>query len=111
MTLNMPDIRPQHIMQIRDDYAVSRIAFGGAFQQIISKGTKIAPVRYEVSWRHLSQADKEILVAFFEARQGLMPFAFTPEDGGGDVEVICHNWHITSAGAGTWHMTASLSAH
>tara|TARA_Y100001963_G_scaffold146299_1_gene221057 strand:+ start:1777 stop:2124 length:348 start_codon:yes stop_codon:yes gene_type:complete len=90
----LPSVTPTYGAQKRSSPKISSTQFMDGYMHRIKFGMNIDPKEWNLSWINISEADADILTAFFEARASDgASFSWEPPDSSGtSYKFICGSW-------------------
>ena len=73
---------------------VRRVTFGDGYEQRVTFGLNPDPKEWTLSFANRTDAERENIVSFLEARGGVESFDWTPPRGSAG-KYICEEWQVT----------------
>lgn len=72
--------------------AVRRVQFGDGFEQRVTFGINQDPKAWDLRWSALSSSDADAIEAFFDARNGVEAFDWSPIGDSSTYKWVCREW-------------------
>lgn len=104
-----PPVAPSPDLGFAVEPRVLVTRFGDGYSQRAADGLNTMRRRYEsLRWENVSQAEAAAMIAFFEARQGVEAFLWTPPDTGVQAKYRATRWAQSRRTAASFVVTASF---
>lgn len=100
-------IAPDFSAQLTEQPRVLRAQFGDGYEQRVGDGINIRPARWALRFSARSTAERDALLAFFRADNGITAFDWTPP-GGVAGKFVCREWNLTLDNAAVSTITATF---
>jgi phage-related protein len=99
---------PDFASQLTESPRVLEAQFGDAYMQRIGDGINIRPQVWQLKFSVRTNAERDTILAFLRAENGITSFDWTPP-GGTAGKYICKEWNYTPDSAATNTITATFS--
>lgn len=99
-----PDFNSSESSQPR----VLEAKFGDGYSQRVGDGINIRPREWALSFTNRTTAEKDTIVNFLVARNGIESFDWTPPSGATG-KFLCRSWQVTPVNATMWTIQATFT--
>lgn len=82
--------------------------FGDGYEQRVGDGVNIRPASWPLKFAMRDDTERDGILAFLEARNGVEAFDWTPPFGGASIRVVCRAWDWTPEKANLNTITAQF---
>lgn len=86
------DVTPDFGAQRNSQPRVTNVSFGDGYQQRVAFGINTNPKVWNLKWSAISNAAADAIEAFFEARNAVQSFDWTPLNSATSYKWICRQW-------------------
>lgn len=102
-----PDPAPSPGTSFTPKIKVRAAEFGDGYSQIMPDGINNIREQLDLSWDALTEAQRDTIIAFFNAHKGSTPFWYQPVGQSAPMKWTCAEWSSTIPD-GTWQVKAKL---
>lgn len=100
-------VTPDFGVSLTEEPRVLRSRFGDGYEQRVGDGINIRPQVWSLRWSVRTASERDTILAFLRAENGITPFDWTPP-GGTAGKYVCDSWTYTPENAVSNTITATF---
>ena len=100
-------IAPSFSSSVAEQPRVLMSKFGDGYEQRIGDGINIRPQEWSLTFANRTNAERDAILAFLRAENGVTSFDWTPP-GGAAGKFVCPQWQVSLENAVTSTVTATF---